>query len=488
MQRFIIGLFVFLLVAMMAAAQETTPEPEITPELTAEVTAEATEDPACPTLVQTAITLTGENCDTTGLNEACYGYILINPEARPGEEENFSFNVPGDRVDILQIESVQLSAMDVASAQWGVIVFAVEANVEGEVSSTEDVQIVLFGDTRLEDASRFVQVTATGDVNVRALPNTDAAVVGSLVTGEVAVANARLEGDAWLRVRFLNSDSGLGWVSADYLEPASDISVMPVLSAEEAAAPVPDDLSAQYGPMQAFFFESGTNDSPCAAAPNSGMLIQTPDGVANVTIWLDEVVIQLDGTAFVQADAGGEMRVDVLEGTAQVEANDESSTAVAGQSVTVELDEDLGAVGTPSEPQATDPDDVQALPTVLLDDTVEVPDPLTQPAGVPIEGTYSFSFGVESLTCPDGEVVTFVAGGENASISFQDGAIIVSGLRYAEVSPGVYFASYQDSIGLHQDTLEVVSSDRILGDKTLDLLDNDCTLNVPFSYQLLAGN
>jgi len=153
----------------------------------------------------------------------------------------------------------------------------------------------------------------------------------------------------------------------------------------------------------------------------------------------------------------------------------------------VELDDDLGAVGTPSDPVATDPDDVQALPTVLLDDEVEIPDPLVQPAGVPIAGTYSFSFGVESLTCPDGEIVNFVSTGQNATISFQEGAIVVSGLRYGEVSPGVYFASYQDSVGLHQDTLEVVSSDRILGDKTLDLLDRDCTLNVPFSYQLIPG-
>jgi len=483
MQRLLLIVSLFLLVTIIAAAQETTPEPEITPEITAEATA----DISCPALVQTAITLTGENCDATSLNEACYGYILIQPEARPGQEENFEFDVPGDRVDILQIESVQLSAMDVASAQWGVIVFEVEANVEGEASSTEDVQIVLFGDTRLEDASRFVQVTATADVNVRAQPNTDAAVVGSLENGEVTVANARLQGDGWLRVRFAESASGLGWVSSDFLEPASDIEVMPSLTVEEAAEPLPDDLGAEYGPMQAFLFESAMDDAPCAEAPNSGMLIQTPEGVANVTIWLDEVVIQLDGTAFVQAESEGQLRVDVLDGTADVEANGESSTAVEGQSVSVELDEELGAVGTPGDPTATDPDDVQALPTVLLDDPVTVPDPLALEEGVPVSGAYAFSFGVENLTCPDGEVVEFVSGEELAQISAEEGALVVSGLRYGEVSTGVYSASYADEVGLHQDTLEVISTDVILGDKTLDFLDRDCTLNVPFRYDLVAG-
>ena len=30
--------------------------------------------------------------------------------------------------------------------------------------------------------------------------------------------------------------------------------------------------------MQAFYFRSGIGDAPCAEAPNSGILIQTPEG------------------------------------------------------------------------------------------------------------------------------------------------------------------------------------------------------------------
>ena len=47
-----------------------------------------------------------------------------------------------------------------------------------------------------------------------------------------------------------------------------------------------------YNPMQAFYFQSGV-DAMCPAAPDSGMLIQTPEGVGEVTFLINEVDISL---------------------------------------------------------------------------------------------------------------------------------------------------------------------------------------------------
>src|SRR5688572_25585542 len=91
MKRFLI--FVILILSASVFAQEATPEitPEVTAEFTPEATAavsaeatpESTNDPdQCPLLVQRALDLTQVNCSDTNLNDACYGYILVDAELR----------------------------------------------------------------------------------------------------------------------------------------------------------------------------------------------------------------------------------------------------------------------------------------------------------------------------------------------------------------------------------------------------------------------
>lgn len=468
-------LMLILLLASALSAQEATQTPD----------AETTEDAACPSLVRSALDLTQLNCEGTGINQACYGYIFLSAEPRPGLDE-FNFNQPGDRVGLIDVQALQLSAMDTQSGQWGVMVMKVEARLEDGAVSPEDVQILLFGDTQLTDAANWVQVTAATDVNIRRTPGANGEVLAVLPAGQTIVANSRLEDSSWLRVRLNESTAGVGWIATQFLEPASDLDALPVISEQDAAAGV-DDISASYGPMQAFMFQSGSDDSPCSEAPNSGMLIQTPEGVAAVTIWMDEVTIQLDGTGYVQADAGGALTVNVLEGSAQVEAQGDSRTVIEGQSVSVDLDENGMAASVPGDPAPLDSSAVQSVPVELLDDPVTVAQPVNLPSGVPLAGTWAFSFDVAALTCPDGTEVVFSSSGVPATIQPQADGLLMSGLRFAQDTPGVYRATYSDADGsLHQDTLQVVASDRIIGEKVLDLANPICTLNVPFRLQLVS--
>jgi hypothetical protein len=239
------------------------------------IVARAAAQADCPAIVQTAIDLTSERCDETDSNMICYGHLVLDAQPQPDvEEAEFEFFEPGDVVDVNRVQSLRLSAMDVQTGRWGVVMMFVEAALEA--LEADDVQILLFGDTEMQDASQFVADTAESD----ALP--------------------------------------------------------------------------EFGPMQAFYFRSGVDDAPCAEAPNSGMLIQTPEGVASVSIWMDEVVIQMDATAFVQAQPDGTLTINVLEGSATVQAQGETRTVVAGMQVSVPLDEDLGAVGVPGDPQPYD--------------------------------------------------------------------------------------------------------------------------------------
>jgi hypothetical protein len=372
---------------------------------------EAAAQDDCPTIVQNAIDLTSERCDGTQSNEICYGHLVL--EAQPhldADSRDFERLQPGDVVDVNRVQSLRLSAMDVDSGRWGVVMMLVEAALSAAEAAADEVQILLFGDTELQDASQFIADSAQSD----ALP--------------------------------------------------------------------------EFGAMQAFFFRSGVDDAPCAEAPNSGLLIQTPEGVASVSIWMDEVVIQLDATAFVQAQPNGTLTVNVLEGTATLQAQGDTRTVVAGMQVSVPLDEELGAVNVPGDPQPYDPSTVQNLPLDLLEDPVQAAVPLQLPDGVPVEGLWLFTWGVESLPCADSTEVPFESADVPSEIRTEEEALIWNTTRYARITTGVYTASFVDGDrNLHQDTLQVLAADRIAGEKVIDFINPVCTLNVPFSLQLVSA-
>jgi hypothetical protein len=437
----------------------------------------------CPLIVQTALDLTRAGCEGTRLNQACYGHLVLDAQPRSGLEE-FDFESPGDIVDVVMVQSLRLSAMDLDSGQWGVMLMEVEASTREIVN--EDVQLLLFGDVELSDASRFVMVRADETVNIRSAPSMSSIVVGRLDAGETIVTNSRLDDGSWLRVRLPDEASALGWIAAEFLTPLGDVDVLPALTLDEARAEV-EDVRAQYGPMQAFFFRSGSNDALCPEAPDSGMLIQTPEGVGEVSIWMDEIVIQIDATAFVQAEAGGDLAINVLDGSARVTAAGETRTVVAGTQLTVPLNQELEAMGVPSDPRPLDTDAVSSLPVDLLDTAVSIPEPLSVQDGVPLPGQWLFEWGVESLTCPDGTVFPFESSGQPGIIEPQDESLIWSGQRYNQASQGVYTGSYVDGNGnLHRDTLRVIAGDRMEGEQIVDLVSPVCTLTAPFTLQLVS--
>lgn len=495
MKRFLI--FLILLISAASFAQEATPEatPEVTSEFTAEataavsaeVTAEFTvEADQCPVLVQQALQVTETSCSTTGSNQACYGYILVDAELRNTEAE---FVEQGDTADLVSIESVQLSPMDTQTGQWGVMIMQVEAAPTAESTAepgSEDVQVVLFGDTEVSAAVPFVEVRARENSNIRRQPRTDAEILGTLAAGEPILANARLENNQWIRVRLAGEENPVGWISTELLEIEADISVLISFTAEEAELP-PTDVGATYGPMQAFVYESGENANlPCAAAPN-GLLIQTPEGAASVTLWMDEVVIELDGTGVVTAQADGSMTVGILEGSAQVTANGDTRTVVEGQATDIEMSSDLSPEGSPSDPRPLEESETAGLPTTLLDEPVTIPEPLDNTVIMPIAGQWSYTPNATSpLICSDGSEVTLDTTGVPATITPQLDAINFSGLLFPEVAEGVYRLNYTDGSGnLVQDTLQLVSTDRITGERTIDLLQPVCTVTFSFTLQLI---
>lgn len=375
--------------------------------------------------------------------------------------------------------------MDTALQQWGVILMQVESAVQS--SGDNGVTFVVFGNTDLTAPAALFEVEVTQNANLRREPETTSEVLGVVTPGETVMVNGRTADNAWLRARFTTAEGGvqIGWLAARLVSTTEDLETLDAIEPEELDSTSP----LQYGPMQAFYFQSGIDDAPCAAAPNSGMMIQTPEGQATVTLWIDEVIIELDGTAFIQADAGGDLTVTTLDGSASVTANGETRTAIAGTQIDVPLGDDLTASGVPNDPVPLDPDNVQSLPTELLENPVDIPDPLLVVEGAPASGSWLFSWSLTEATCPDGSVWTFENGGIPSGLSVAGGGAVIgwSGRSYNQQSTGVYSQAYVGADGnLYQETLTVQGLDRISGEAVIDLAVTACTLTVPFTLQLVG--
>lgn len=328
----------------------------------------------CPSIVETALSATSGACEGTGRNQTCYGNIMLEVEPQAGVE--IAFSRQGDIVDVAAIRMLTLSSMDTDSGEWGVALMRVQANLPNTLPG-QNVTLLLFGDVEIDNAvapaAELVQfnVTASGNINIRSGPSTSAGILGGLAAGESVTANGRLEDGSWLRIE--RSDGSVGWVFAELVTSEEDVNTLAIVTPTDELAG-----EAQYAPMQAFYFRSGVGDAPCQEAPNSGILIQTPQGAGEINLVVNEVNITLGSTVFLQAQAPGEMTVNGIEDKARVEAFDMDQTVVAGTRVRVPLDEDRAASGPPGPLEPLDLQSVQSLPLQLLERPVSLPVPLTQ--------------------------------------------------------------------------------------------------------------
>ncbi len=329
----------------------------------------AQESAECSDFIKAALEASNQVCSDTNRNQACYGHIHL--EAQPQSANTpFNFDEVGDKVDLARLSTLRLSPMDLQSQTWGVAIMKIKADIADQDSSL-NATLLVFGDVQIQNAvpdqSQLIDVRVRGpsNANVRRLPSNRAFVMMSLSPGQVIQARGRSKDHAWLYVVLPAGKTG--WVRQSLIDTPADLDVLPVI----------DPALTSYGPMQAFFLKNGEQQTTCSQAPNDGILIQTPEGVAEIRLWINEVKIKLGSTAFIQADAGQKrMVVNTLEGSAKVEALGVEQVAVAGTSVTIPLDNNLVAAAPPSEPQPYVLSSVQVAPVDSLARHITVAPPL----------------------------------------------------------------------------------------------------------------
>jgi hypothetical protein len=325
----------------------------------------------CPALVQQALAATDTLCHETGTNQACYGNINLKATANTyTSATNFSFNQPGDRVDISAIKSLQLSPMALDKGEWGVALMNVQASLPA--AKPANLTLLAFGDVTLENTvapptAMDVNVKGSQSINVRLIPNLNSGVVGTVKPNQTVSAIERLADGSWLRVKLPDSDV-MGWVKTDFITSTDDLNTLNIV----------DGTHPHYGPMQAFTFKSGNEKPNCAEVPQDGLMIQTPEGSGEVQLWINQVVVKLGSTVYFEAQAGGDMTITTIEGHATVEALGVTQTAVAGTRIHIKMDSDLNPIAAPTVSEAYTVDDVQQLPVNLLQRKITIHSPLTQ--------------------------------------------------------------------------------------------------------------
>ncbi|MBZ0303822.1 MAG: hypothetical protein K8J31_29040 [Anaerolineae bacterium] len=161
--------------------------------------------------------------------------------------------------------------------------------------------------------------------------------------------------------------------------PGQNVTFLLFGDVEISSAVPEDDPSGDLTPMQAFTLRTGVGDSQCAEAPESGLVVQTPEGAGEVIFSINGVEVGMGSTVVFRAEADGEMVVSTIEGLAVLEVEDEVQPVLAGTRLRVPLDRTLRPfrrLVNPPEPYELRR--LEGIPLRLLQRRIEIARPLTQ--------------------------------------------------------------------------------------------------------------
>ncbi len=341
----------------------------------------------CPAAVENALNTSLAACDTLGRNQACYGNMLLDATLR---RPNLTFEQPGDRVNAADIDSLLTSPLNLDANTWGIALLSLQANLPDSLPG-QNVSVVIFGDVSLtsetDSTASPVQITgkAARNANVRSAPSTSGEILGGLVTGTPVTLVGRSAAGDWAAVEFAE---GRGWVSASLLRIEGDINSLPVV----------ESLKQYTAPMQAFRFRSGIGDSTCEEMPDSGLLIQSPEGFT-VNFLINGVELDLGSTVLIRQGEGGATVFTNLAGRVQLTSEGVTVKVRPGESASVPPG------GVPGNPRPYTAGETSALPLPLLSQVLGLPPSILAIEAYNVIGNGVVNIFPVTFINPDGDAI-----------------------------------------------------------------------------------
>ncbi len=161
--------FAFLFAALIAIGGCNMAEQSAVAQPAAQV---STPDITCDQLVSLAESNVGQVCDGIGRNQACYGNHLVSVAFRPNSA--LQFNQSGDVVDLLQVQRISTSPLNLLTHDWGIAVVKAQANLPDSLPG-QNVTFLLYGDTTVDNPSPDMHAvtisTRIGSTNCTDVPD-----------------------------------------------------------------------------------------------------------------------------------------------------------------------------------------------------------------------------------------------------------------------------------------------------------------------------
>lgn len=311
----------------------------------------------CPANVLLALARSSAACSNLQRDMACYGSGAVRAEF---QSSVIAFEKPGDRVEAGALSVLRVGGEN--TADYSVAMLQIKSDLIE--TQQRNVMMVLFGEGEIRNEAPetpSVMITASGTMNIRERPAADALIVDRIAARGTITATGRSSDANWYRVVVPNS-SRPGWVSGAVVVPDQALSRLAVVDAETPYA----------GPFQMIRLQTGMDDAWCEGAPQSGLVIQTPNTFSEVTFIINDVTFRIAATVYIQAQAGGALRASVLDGQMVVMAHGKSQFVPRGAQVQVTLDGDLTASDTPSAAVPYEQIMLQALPINILPQRIVV--------------------------------------------------------------------------------------------------------------------
>lgn len=171
--------------------------------------------------------------------------------------------------------------------------------------------------------------------------------------------------------------------------PGQNVTFLLFGDVEIVNATLPDDDT--HTPMQAFFLRTGIGDAACEEAPDSGLLVQTPEGVGEVGFTVNGVDVAMGSTVFFQSGGESELNIAAVEGAAYTNRGGDRRVILAGTQTRFAPQDLMPAPAAAAPPvssgsgtpppvvgQPYDADQLRALPLRLLERRVAIHPPLTR--------------------------------------------------------------------------------------------------------------
>ncbi len=262
-------------------------------------------------------------CDDLPPNTVCAGTAGVRVLSQAGETV-----APASRMPLVGLSAITTDPYSLTGGELGVSVLTVPG-----VSAGESLTAVLFGAATLTNVpgqplAPACSATSIGSVNIRAEPNTSAAILGQLDLDESAPVTARLPDSSWWRILW---NGAAAWVFAQLApagcDPAAMLVYDPVSGEVSGGLPAPDFQNVQ--------ITTDFSALACAGAPRGGLLLQSDTAGA---AWIvNGLLLDLNGTALLQAGGNDVLAVQVLTGQVALEAGGVTRLAAAGQLLRVPL-------------------------------------------------------------------------------------------------------------------------------------------------------